>query len=111
MDKFGFFKLLNSFLTPSTQQSGETDGISNGKNDGKSDLISSLLNSLSEQNFAKDSDFKNAKPLAPQESTPQVNARPLPQPPLQAGMLKTMSSHDDFIKRVKSKNAQTLNGD
>ena len=103
MDKFGFFKLLNSFLTPSAQQNAENDGKSDSKIDGKTDLLSSLLNSLSEQYSKKEPDF-NSKP-----SAPQVPVQPTPQPPLQAGMLKTMNSHDDFIKRVKSKNSPPIN--
>ena len=98
MDKFGFFKLLNSFL-PSIEPKSDADKVKNdGNGDVKNDALSSFINSLSEQNFNKNN----------QSSEQQKSQKePAPQKPLQASMLNVMNSHDDFIKRVKSRNNQT----
>ncbi len=106
MDKFGFFKLLNSFLTPSTQSDEDFDTKNGDKNNDKSDALSSLLKNLTEQNSIKEKDATLSKP-----PVQQASVQPTPPPPLQASMLRTMISHDDFIKRVQSKNSQPVKGD
>lgn len=76
LDKFGIFKLLTSFLG----QNGQNSTI----NTPSSPLdANSLLGVFSGESPKKDN--------------------PLPPPPLQNKMLSTLSSHDDFVKRVKAK--------
>ena len=89
MDKFGFFKLLNSFLTPSNAENQPQNEKSNDVNNVLSDLISSL-------------NKENSQPNAPKNQTPPENKNLNPPHPLQSLMLSTMSSHDEFIKRVQS---------
>lgn len=91
MDKFGIFKLLNSFLSPSANN--KTDGEK--ENSANGDILKSLISSLSSNN----SDKKDTAPVAPKPPTK-------PTVPLQSGMLYTMNSHDEFIKRVKQKHLQ-----
>ena len=84
MDKFGIFKLLNSFFnfyeqnkSDSPSEAGDTSPIN-------------LANLFGE------------KPQnAAQKPTPQRTAPP----PLQSSMLSTINSHDELVKRVKSKNS------
>ncbi len=91
MDKFGIFKLLNSFLSPSANN--KTDGEK--ENSANGDILKSLLSSLS----SNSTDKKDTAPVAPKPTTK-------PTVPLQSGMLYTMNSHDEFIKRVKQKHLQ-----
>ena len=84
MDKFGIFKLLNSFL-----------GSNNSKNDADQNQSPTTQNDLSGFLSAFDNFNKASAPPKKVEKTPP--------PPLQASMLSTMNSHDEFIKRVKEK--------
>lgn len=96
MDKFGIFNILNSFFNKKEQTNEQPTLTSNQNNGEQTDFLSSLLNSLS------------AKPQAQQNiSKPQQKVVSPPQMPLQAQMLNTMRSHDDFIKRVQE-NQQKL---
>lgn len=81
MDKFGIFNLLNSLFSANPSQ---TNGDS--QNTSKEN---SILSSL----FSSDN-----QPQPPKEKTPE------PFLPLQASMVSTMTSHDEFVKRVKEKN-------
>ena len=89
MDKFGFFKLLNSFLPPAEPKTDSGDE--------KTDALSNFMNSLSEQNFNKNDGQNEPQKQHKENSAPR---------PLQASMLNVMSAHDEFIKRVNSKNKQ-----
>ncbi len=81
MDKFGIFKLLNSFLD------------FYGKNSNES---SSPLSSL----------FKGFSPPKERENAPSTPQNDLKQKkesaPLQQQMLSTMRSHDEVVKRVNA---------
>ena len=97
MDKFGIFKLLNSFLTFLGQKQSDSTQNSAWQNDKQtsnsntSDVVSNLIKSLSNNSQPQQqptSETKNVKTIAP----------------LQVNMLKTMNSHDEFIRRVKQKN-------
>jgi hypothetical protein len=91
MDKFGIFKLLNSFLNFLGQkQSSSTPDFSTQNT---SDVVSNLLKSLGTNNS------QNQQPATNENKMEKSTARPL-----QADMLKTMNSHDEFIRRVKQKN-------
>ena len=97
MDKFGIFKLLNSFFNFYGQKPPENQ-TENSDNGGQSffavsNLLKSLNNNSGTNNF-------NPSPTKPEQKSPPAFM------PLQANMLKTMSSHDEFIKRVKQKNPQ-----
>ncbi len=63
-------------------------------------LLSSLLNKTGQENSTNSNDFSIASSDKPQQSS-KPTAPPLP---LQAGMINTMTNHDEFIKRVKQKN-------
>lgn len=103
MDKFGIFKLLNSFFNFLGQKqsasatdfnaknSGETN-TSNGNTNG-GDIVSNLLKSLSANNAQNQQHENN------EHKKEKIATRPL-----QADMLKTMNSHEEFIRRVKQKN-------
>jgi hypothetical protein len=82
LDKFGIFKLLNSFFSFYSNAQKE-----NSNSDKKENLapLTNILSSL---------ETKNTPP----------KEKPLPPAPLQAQMLSTMRSHDDFVKRVKNNN-------
>ena len=92
MDKFGIFKLLNSFLTASNKQNDQENGQTSNSSADFINAISSVLQSNS----------GNAT-----KSNPTPDLGNLPEkisPPLQSSMLYTMRSHDAFVKRVKDKN-------
>ena len=88
MDKFGIFKLLNSFFSLSGQNGGQSSEQSQTDNIN----FDALLNAV------KSGQEKNAN----QRSAEKITVAP--HPPLQSGMLNTMTAHDAFIKRVKEKN-------
>ncbi len=83
MDKFGIFKLLNSFL----------DFYGKNSNQGSSPL-SSLF-----KGFSSPKERENVQ-SAPQNDLKQKKENA----PLQQQMLSTMRSHDNFVKRVSEKN-------
>jgi hypothetical protein len=86
MDKFGIFNLLNSFFSLNRQKSQSTDNENNKTS--LDSILSTLTNSLKNNTPNKEEPPKKQAPFAP----------------LQSSMLSTMSSHDQFIKRVKEKN-------
>ena len=110
MDKFGVFKLLTSFFdyyqkNKDTAPKGNifdllnftNNGVKNGGEGNKAGnqyvntpTPTLTTTSASEQN--------KSQPL------PKLN-KPLPKlnKPLQADMLKTLTTHDNFVKRVKEK--------
>ncbi len=91
MDKFGIFKLLNSFLGAYEQNKSNFDTSNAQKNGSQKNPLSDILTALSNKSTQSNQDI--AKP------TPQKTSVPL-----QSSMLSTMNSHDEFIKRVKEKN-------
>lgn len=93
MDKFGIFKLLNNFLSNSEQKSSTDTGENNANSINSPDLFSSLIKNLSDKSGASqqqktDNNINHAKQT----------------PPLQAQMISTINSHEQFVKRVKEKN-------
>ncbi len=94
MDKFGIFNLLNSFLNFSNNdtqnKTAQTDNNSDKNSPSFKDLLSVLSPSLNNEN-------KEQHPI-------KKDGKKLSSPPLQLGMLNTLKSHDDFIKRVKQNN-------
>ena len=90
MDKFGIFKLLNSFLSQNQQNSSKNNSSDDQKT-GLENLLSAFQNNFSKQ------------PESSNKTMPTPNVNQKVSPPLQSAMLNTMSSHDAFIKRVKQK--------
>ena len=97
MDKFGIFKLLNSFFNFYGQKPPENQTENSDNGTQSSSVFSELLKSFSNNSATNTS---NPAPTKPEQKTPPAFM------PLQANMLKTMTSHDEFIKRVKQKNPQ-----
>lgn len=89
MDKFGIFKLLNSFFN-FYEQNKTSDGAH--KNDSENS-IGKLFSVF--QPTASPTPPKNARSSAEKRAS---------LPPLQASMLDVMSSHDRFINRVRKNN-------
>lgn len=88
MDKFGIFKLLNSFFDFYKQRSSEQKG------DASASPLS-LFSSAQATSNPPTPNFQN------QDSSEQnkVNEK---KPPLQNGMLFTMKNHDNIVNRVKN---------
>ena len=85
MDKFGIFKLLNSFFNFYEQSKENSLDLSPPLS------VENLLSTPS-NNQVKSTEKTQA---------PEQNKAPLP--PLQSSMLYTMTNHDEFVKRVKEK--------
>ena len=83
MDKFGIFKLLNSFFNFYSQNKQEETSKSTDEKSPLDQLFSAIKPSSTPQN-------KKEEPITVS-----------PTRPLQSGMLKTINSHDDIIKRAK----------
>ena len=90
MDKFGIFKLLNSFFNFYEQSKENSTDNSPPFN------VENLFSSL------KDNQQKST------ENTPSVDREKTPLAPLQSSMLYTMSSHDEFVKRVKERHGDKV---
>ncbi|MBO7344680.1 MAG: hypothetical protein J6U92_01935 [Clostridia bacterium] len=102
MDKFGIFNLINSFLNFSNANQTETNSATTLEKQPSSNNILSTLTELINKNSGA-----NGTSQTPPTSTPKSQKETLKAPlPLQSQMLSTMNSHDDFIKRVKEKNAR-----
>ena len=89
MDKFGIFNLFNSFFSGG----GQKEGQSFIKSDSSADLLGNIVSALSAP--------KKEPPAPAQTQNVKVFA------PLQSSMLKTMTMHDDIVKRVKGKNPES----
>ncbi len=87
MDKFGIFNLLGSLLN----QNNTNVDKPLVENDGKKDALSTLISSL----------LQTKNTTSPQPKVQAEEKKILP--PLNAKMLSTMNSHDEFIKRVNSR--------
>ena len=98
MDKFGIFKLLNSFLSFYKDNKNQTENNANSSIN-FADLLSSFSRLSNNDKNLQTSPTKN-------EQTPKENNDNNTLAPLQFSMLNTMESHDKFVKRVKEKNKQ-----
>lgn len=86
--------------------SSEEKGEKGTQNTSKSpqnliNALSKFLSNFSSQN--KENSIENTAEEK-QATTPSTPNEEYLKPPLQSGMLDTMTSHDSFIKRVKEKN-------
>lgn len=95
MDKFGIFKLLNSFFDFYKNENAQPSASAADKTN-PSDAARTERPNLLEGLFKG---FNNAQPA--QSNPPCKEKTPVPAP-LQASMLNTIHSHDAFINRVKS---------
>ncbi len=103
MDKFGIFKLLNSFLNFYGQSKGNDSQQKSNENINFSDLLKGLNLGNSATNPTANGKDNGGQQNANQK--PAVNStRERNAPPLQSSMLYTLNSHDQFVKRVKEKN-------
>ena len=93
MDKFGIFKLLNSFFT----MNGQSNNENSAESEQNSTSLNGFLNAINNGLSALKTNNAPAQPI-PTKPTRAV------QPPLQSSMLSTMSNHDQLIKRIKEKN-------
>lgn len=92
MDKFGVFKLLNSFFNFYEQNKGNFANNPTQDKSAEQNPLSDVLSMISNKN-------QHNKNNQPQAKKPEKTYAPL-----QSSMLSTMNSHDEFIKRVKEKN-------
>ena len=105
MDKFGIFKLLNSFYNfyEKNKQSAPSEKAA-GSNASDNSSANSSGNFLSNLNFPFFGGQNTQKKEENNKGTINtVNA--VNKVPLQRSMLSTMSSHDDFVKRVMKNNS------
>lgn len=88
MDKFGIFNLLNSFLNLNGNNQQPNTNNESTSPQPENNGLNALFSAIKGDNNAK------TKPSA----TTQTISKPL-----QSDMLKTMTNHDEFVRRVKSK--------
>ena len=101
MDKFGIFNLLNSFLGQNANTSNDTSLNSSNEKTEKPTSSNGVLQSLlSLLNTNKTTGVAPEQNKAERKNEVE-SVRTIP---LQSGMLSTMSSHEQFIKRVQTKN-------
>lgn len=111
MDKFGIFNLLNSFLGFANEKKESENGVSPRGDSG----FSGSSGSPSFPNFSGTENSANARSSKNGDASParkngQAAESAADKPeflPLQQGMLSVMRSHDEFVKRVREKNART----
>ena len=84
MDKFGIFNLLSALSSLNGQNSQQETG------EKTQPVLDKILTALTQNINTKNTDPPQAVPPAFK--------------PLQSSMLSTMTSHDEFVKRVKEKN-------
>ena len=102
MDKFGIFNLLNSFLNLNSSSNTEKAQSSPTENQTGQGLLDNILSIFNQKNSNKpQADDSSAKSKSTSNSITQNQALPL-----QHGMLKTITTHDEFVKRVKNKQLQ-----
>lgn len=105
MDKFGIFNLLNSFLGFANEKKESENGVSPRGDSGFSGSsgFSGAENSVNARTFKNgevNASRKNGQSADSAADKPEFL-------PLQQGMLSVMRSHDEFVKRVREKNART----
>ncbi|MBE7086682.1 MAG: hypothetical protein E7369_00095 [Clostridiales bacterium] len=88
MDKFGIFKLLSSFLSYYQQNFPQKNSATNAQNSNQNTTPQSFLDGISS---ILSPTQKDPSPSQPTKKTEK---------PLQSEMLKTIASHDDFVRRV-----------
>ncbi|MBE7089287.1 MAG: hypothetical protein E7362_00615 [Clostridiales bacterium] len=97
MDKFGIFKLLSSFMDFYSKNKNTNSNTENS-NSSPSLNLSNVLSSLFGKDNSQSQPLENSQvPQKQKTSTQEVTAKP----PLQNKMLAVMTSHDNFVKRVK----------
>ena len=102
MDKFGIFKLLNSFFQLNGQQKEQNTPESKQNGTSIGDILSALNSGFSSlKNTSSPTPPNNTEKQTVKTNVNKTNNNS--HPPLQASMLSVMNSHDDFIKRVKQK--------
>lgn len=104
MDKFGIFNLLNSFLGFANEKKESENGVSPRGDSGFSGSsgFSGAENSVNARTFKNgevNASRKNGQSADSAAEKPEFL-------PLQQGMLSVMRSHDEFVKRVREKNAR-----
>ena len=105
MDKFGIFNLLNSFLGFTNEKKESENDVSPRGDSGFSGSsgFSGAENSVNARTFKNgevNASRKNGQSADSAAEKPEFL-------PLQQGMLSVMRSHDEFVKRVREKNART----
>ncbi len=108
MDKFGIFNLLNSFLGFANEKRESENGVSPRGDSGFSGASGSSgfsgaensVNARASKNGEANAARKNGQSADSAAEKPEFL-------PLQQGMLSVMRSHDEFVKRVREKNART----
>ncbi len=105
MDKFGIFNLLNSFLGFANEKKESENDVSPRGDSGFSGSsgFSGAENSVNARTFKNgevNASRKNGQSADSAAEKPEFL-------PLQQGMLSVMRSHDEFVKRVREKNART----
>ena len=105
MDKFGIFNLLNSFLGFANEKKESENGVSPRGDSG----FSGSSGFSGAENYVNARTFKNGEVNASRKNGQSADsAAEKPEfLPLQQGMLSVMRSHDEFVKRVREKNART----
>ena len=109
MDKFGIFKLLNSFYNfyeknKESAPSEKAAGTNSSDNSSGSSSANSSGNFFSNLNLP----FFGGQNAQKKEENNKVTintVNAVNKVPLQRSMLSTMSSHDDFVKRVMKNNS------
>ena len=91
MDKFNIFGLLNNLF------SLYKESLS------KKDTESTTDYAFTENSFSQPPVLANSN----KNPSPAPNPSPVYDRPLQAGMLSTLKTHDEFVKRVYQKNKPT----
>lgn len=97
MDKNNIFELISSLLAFYKSQ--------NAKNSSPSDVVdkNNIFTTIS--SFLSKKEQPTATGVSPnEEKPPREKTRNESSAPLQKGMLATLTSHDDFVKRVMKNN-------
>lgn len=94
MDKFGIFNLLNSFFSAKTDQTEQPQD----ENSSAPNLLDAVITAVKDKAISPSNDSKTTH-----GAEKNTHLRPL-----QSSMLSTMTSHEDFIKRVKQKNEKPV---
>lgn len=105
MDKFGIFNLLNSFLGFANEKKESENGVSPRGDSG----FSGSSGFSGAENSVNARTFKNGEVNASRKNGQSADSAAEKSEflPLQQGMLSVMRSHDEFVKRVREKNART----
>jgi hypothetical protein len=97
MDKFGILRLLTSFFDFYQKN---RDSAPKGA---PFDLLNSFMGTREKQGSNKNFSTESSKVNLESPSTLKNGEARAKSTPLQAGMLATLKTHDNFVKRVKEK--------